>query len=369
MSRHIKATVLAAAVACAAVSAVAAGLPPISIAKQGVFFVGGRYSQVKAGTVMDGQMFVQFQIPAQKKHPFPIILVHGQGQSGVNYLSTPDGREGWADYFIRHGYAVYVVDQVMRGRSDYHPELDGPKTPFSAETIQDRFTHPEGAELAWPVAKLHTQWPGSGTKGDPAFDQFYASELESTTDGSPKMDADNRDALVALLQKIGPSILLTHSRSGPFGWIVGDARPDLVRAIVAVEPSGIPFGGGGRGDTPAKPWGPSTEPLAYEPAVLDPAELQPHREKDCWVTGGIHRSLPRLAEVPVLMLTGEASYHATSDHCMAEFLTVMGVKTDWFPLGTVGIHGNNHMMMLEKNNQEIAAFIDRWLTKTVTAKK
>jgi pimeloyl-ACP methyl ester carboxylesterase len=191
-------------------------------------------------------------------------------------------------------------------------------------------------------------------KGDPTFDQFYASELESTEDGAQKMDFDNRDDLLALLQKIGPSILLTHSRSGPFGWLVGDARPDLVRAIVAVEPSGTSFGDGGRG---------SGQTLAFSPSISNPSELQAHREKDCTVLGGVQRSLPRLSQVPVLMLTGEASYHATSDHCTAEFLTAMGVKTDWIPLGTVGIHGNNHMMMVEKNNLEIAAFIDNWLSK------
>jgi len=127
-----------------------------------------------------------------------------------------------------------------------------------------------------------------------------------------------------------------------------------------VEPSGIGFGDRGRG---------GGQTLAFEPAIAEPADLQAHREKDCTVLGGVQRKLPRLSQVPVLMLTGEASYHAASDHCTAEFLTAMGVKTDWKPLGTVGIHGNNHVMMLEKNNLEIAALIDRWLTKTILPRK
>ena len=71
------------------------------------------------------------------------------------------------------------------------------------------------------------------------FDQFYASQFPSIV-SFPKQQELNRDALVALLDKIGPAILLTHSQSGAFGWPVADARPNLVKALVAVEPSGPP---------------------------------------------------------------------------------------------------------------------------------
>ena len=69
---------------------------------------------------MEGQMYVSFQIPAKQTHRYPIVFIHGNVQSGVNFLSTPNGREGWAEHFLRRGYAVYVVDQQMRGRSAYH---------------------------------------------------------------------------------------------------------------------------------------------------------------------------------------------------------------------------------------------------------
>src|SRR5580693_7011062 len=124
---------------------------PLEIARQGVFFVGGQYRKTPAGTVMDGQMYVQFQIPRHKHHPYPIVMIHGQAQGGVNFLSTPDGREGWADLFLRRGYAVYVVDQPLRGRSAYHADLDGPLTPFSAEVVERVFTDPQ-AQPAWPQA-------------------------------------------------------------------------------------------------------------------------------------------------------------------------------------------------------------------------
>ena len=56
-------------------------------------------------------------------------MVHGGSQTGTNFTGTPDGREGWAQYFVRRGYAVYVVDQVARGRSAHWSQLHGAVQP------------------------------------------------------------------------------------------------------------------------------------------------------------------------------------------------------------------------------------------------
>jgi hypothetical protein len=76
---------------------------PLAIADQGCFYVPGRYTDSNAGT-MHGQMFVQYQIPAHRSHAYPIVMIHGGGQTGVNFLVTPDGRRGWADYFVANGF-------------------------------------------------------------------------------------------------------------------------------------------------------------------------------------------------------------------------------------------------------------------------
>src|SRR5215813_4006454 len=73
--------------------------PPLSIAQQGYFFVGGKYSTVRDEQVMSGHLYVEFQIPSRRAQPWPIIMIHGGGQSGTNFSGTPDGREGWAQYF------------------------------------------------------------------------------------------------------------------------------------------------------------------------------------------------------------------------------------------------------------------------------
>src|SRR5881397_2952309 len=149
------------AVGIAGAAAPAKDPEPLSIARQGYLFTGGKYSNSNNRTAMSGQLYVEFQIPSNQTHPWPIVMIHGGGQTGTNYTGTPDGREGWAQFFLRQGYAVYVVDQPGRGRAAYEAELYGPLTRLDLENIQRRFAAPERYNL-WPQAHLHTQWPGKG---------------------------------------------------------------------------------------------------------------------------------------------------------------------------------------------------------------
>src|SRR5436190_14975176 len=98
-------------------SAQAEGVGPITIAKQGHFFVGGKYYDTPQGQVIAGQAYVEFQIPENRTHPYPILMIEGCCTSGAGFNGTADGRDGWVQYFLSKGYAVYVMDQVGRGRS------------------------------------------------------------------------------------------------------------------------------------------------------------------------------------------------------------------------------------------------------------
>ena len=352
---------------------------PLQIADQGCFFVGGEYHDTPAGRVSGGQMYVQYQIPAKRKCPYPVVMIHGGGQTGVNFLGTPDGRRGWADYFVAQGYAVYVVDQPSRGRSGFYPGLYGKASSRSADSIAERFTAPERAKL-WPQAHLHTQWPGSGVPGDPVFDQFYQSQVESMADIGA-LELMMRAAGSALLDRMGPSILLTHSQSGPMGWTIADARPDSVKAIVAVEPNGAPvyevrFKGAPdwfEDDFLARPWGITRHPLQFDPPAKHASDMTYIRQKEadapglmpCWLQAEPARQLVNLRGIPILMVTGEASYHAPYDHGTSRFLQQAGVAHTFVRLADVGIRGNGHMMMLEKNNLDIAAYLVRWLQARV----
>ncbi len=353
---------------------------PLAIARQGYVFAGGKYSTVNGRQVMSGQLYAEFQIPSKQTHPWPIVMVHGGSQSGTNFTGTPDGREGWAQFFLRRGYAVYVVDQPGRGRAAYEGDLYGPTAPLNLETTQRQFAAPERYNR-WPQAHLHTQWPGTGVPGDPVFDQFYASQMPSIQNFTLQQ-ALNRDAILALLEKTGPAILLTHSQSGAFGWPVADARPDLVKAILAVEPNGPPFFNVQNVPAPewflddttqTRPWGITADPLAYSPTAATASDLSIVREDKpngsdlvrCWMQRAPARLLPNLQKLPILVLTAEASYHAPYDHCTVKYLEQAGLGPVWIKLADIGIRGNGHMMMLEKNNLEIAAAMSKWLDKAL----
>jgi len=383
--KHVLIALALAATLSVAVDAKDPALAPLSIARQGYFFVGGKYSTVKDQQVMSGQFYVEFQIPSKQTHDWPIVMIHGGGQSGTNFTGTPDGREGWAQYFLRQGYAVYVVDQPGRGRAAYLADLYGGVTPPSLDNVQRRFVAPERYRL-WPQARLHTQWPGTGAPGDAVFDQFYASQLPSIQDFTLQQVL-NRDAIVALLDRIGPAIVLTHSQSGAFGWPVADRRPDLVKAIVAVEPNGPPFFDVTNVPAPewfrdsatqTRPWGVTAVPLSYAPPANNTSDLAILRQEKpdapdltkCWLQKSPARQLPNLQKIPILIMTAEASYHAPYDHCTVKYLEQAGVHSTWIKLADIGIHGNGHMMMLEKNNLDIAAVISTWLSKSLpTASK
>lgn len=363
------------------VSLQATAQEPLPIAKQGYLFAGGKYSTVNGKEVMSGQIYAEYQIPLVQIHPYPIIMVHGAIQTGTNFTGTPDGREGWAQYFLRRGYAVYVVDQPGRARSSYQPDLNGPQATPDLANTQRRFTAAARFNL-WPQAKLHTQWPGSGLKGDPVFDQFFSSQVPFVQ--APAVtQVMNRDALVALIDKIGAAILMTHSQSGAYGWPVADARPDLVKAVIAVEPSGPPVRDVETIGAPeyfregpaTRPWGLSAIPLGYVPAARLPSELQFEQQAKadgpdlvrCWVQKPPARQLPNL-KMPILILNGEASFHAPFEHCTVKYLEQAGARATWIDLGKAGVHGNGHMMMLEKNSDEVARVIANWLDTAVPEK-
>jgi len=355
---------------------------PLRLKTFGYFFVGGRIDRAIAGAPTVGQMYVEFFIPRTLKSPFPVVMIHGGSQTGTNFTATPDGREGWAQYFLRRGHAVYVVDQVARGRSAHWSQSQGPVAAANLKRTEQRFVAPRRFNL-WPQAKKHRQWPGTGKPGDPAFDAFYATQFQSLIDYGRQQEL-NRDAGIALLDRIGPAILLVHSQSGAFAWPIADARRKLVKAIVAVEPNGPPvyetelkgpphwFADVG----PRKTFGLGMVPLAYDPPLKRGERLQFARQARAdapglvrgWLQAEPARRLPNLAKVPILILVAEASYHAAYDHCTAAYLAQAGVPNTFIRLEDIGIRGNGHMMMLEKNSDRIAGVIERWLKKTLAAK-
>ena len=373
-------------IAAAAQSAAAKAAPPPAIptvsmnnvARFGWFYAGGKYvgelGDNKEST-MGGAMYTEVLVPKQIRSPYPIVLFHGAGQTGVDWLQTPDGRPGWAYNFVDMGYVVYMTDFPTRGRSQFVPGVDGTLTMRTATNLEEIFTA-GAARGNFPQGKKHTQWPGTGRIGEKTFDDFIKTQVQFLQGN--RQETLSRDAYIALLDAINtPVILLTHSQGGSFGWLVADARPNLVKAIVTLEPAAPPI----RGVDTAKvayqqggglSWGVANSPITYEPAISDAKELQttleaqaPGAEKvPCYVQQEPARKLKNLQNIPVVLMVGEGSYHRQYDHCLAKWLNQAGVKTEYVEMETVGLPGNGHMMMLEKNSTDIAKYIGNWIAKT-----
>ena len=375
--RGLSVAILAAFIGPAALAEVKLPVPTVdqsAVAKRGFFYVGGHYVGEPGKHIMVGQIYVEVLAPKAERRPYPLVLIHGAAQTATNWMGTPDGREGWADFFVEQGYVVYMIDQPMRGRSAYHP-ADGATRMFTAENEQFQFTAIE-SDGTWPGRDKHTQWPGDSTnkgkQGDPIFDGFYATQVETVV-SNEETQQRNRDAGAALLDKIGPAILLTHSQSGSFGWLIADARPNLVKGIVAVEPSGPPFENTIIGTGKARAWGPTDIALTYDPPVKDPSEISVMRDEKpdgpnmflCWMQTAPARQLINLKSIATVVISAEASYHQLYDNCTVKYLNQAGMKVEWMPLQNKGIHGNGHMVMIEKNNLAIAKVIDDWVVENV----
>lgn len=167
---------------------------------------------------MVGQIYVEklSPNPAPKDPPLPIIFIAGAGQTGTNFLDTPDGRPGWAAYFISKGHTVYLSDQPARGRSTWQPGQGTLATLGSPQGVSDLFTNPENNGNLWPQAKLHTQWPGTGRMGDPTFDAFYKSQMQFQID--PLIgEEQNAQAYSTLVDLVGDCFVISHSQAGAYG--------------------------------------------------------------------------------------------------------------------------------------------------------
>jgi pimeloyl-ACP methyl ester carboxylesterase len=353
-----------------------------NIARQGHFYVGGKWAGKPGEEVMRGAMYVETWVPKTIRYKYPVLFIQsGGGETNVALLQTPDGRAGWAYDFVNRGYTIYMMDLPGRGRSAYVPGLDGglnpPRSGPLMEEVWSSGRPPQTPQSNWPQAGKHTQWPGDGPNkgkmGDPVFDYFAKTDSQSPTGKDiEQLTADDIVELVDLIHS--PVILLLHSGVAPSGWLVADARPKLVKAIIAAEPVSPPIENAERGATgPGRVWGVTNLPMTYDPPIKEPAELQPVRQEKadgpnlipCWIQKEPAHKLAHLESIPVLNVSGEASYHRPYAHCTAKWLNQAGVKTTYVNLEDVGIRGNGHQFMSEKNSAEISKFFMDWLEKNV----
>ena len=315
---------------------------PIALKSMGSFHIGGREVTISGKPVKDvtftpggvpakvdpngvyqvEQMYVQYFIPQQQRGALPLLMWHGGGLSGVTYETTPDGREGWMNYFIKKGWAVYNSDAVERGRAGWamYPDVfKGEPVFLTKENPFERFRIGAG--------------PGSYNK-DPAKmkmkpgGQFPAEGYDNfTKQGVPRWTTTD-DAIIRayteLVDKVCPCVVLIHSQSGSFGQKVAQARPDKVKALVLVEPSA-----------------PGDSNLAGN-----------------------------LKNTPILALYGDYIEEdprwpaiRANEIKFLEQVKAAGGRFDVIDLPKIGIRGNSHMIMMDKNSDQVADLIQEWLAK------
>jgi pimeloyl-ACP methyl ester carboxylesterase len=334
----------------------------LKLADQGCFWVGVQRKKMSYGTIALGQMYVQYMIPAEKRYPYPVIMVHGGGGQGTHMMGI-GGRPGWVHYFVQAGYSVYWLDRPSYGRSPYHPDALGPSHLPNVP--------PYEGLVQTPVVFNTAQWPGPGGMNDPLIDQFMACESGNVMDEAFHSDLVWRGG-AELVDRIGPCILLTHAFGGFFGWGVADRRPNLVKGIFCMEINGNPFAAQLR-------WGLTASPMTYDPPVTDPSQFQlvdhtlPPDSPRPIVPSYKLQAEPahkwkNLRGIPIGWLTSEFG-GGGSPITNVEFLKQAGCSAEMVRLRDYGIVGNGNLMLLEKNNHEVFAVVRDWLDRKVAPPK
>lgn len=320
---------------------------PVVSSRRGSFWVTGQRVVRDDKSYQKGPMYVAWEAPESITQPYPVVLVHGGTLQGTEWLDTPDGRPGWAQRFVEAGYVVFRVDRPGHGRSPYHSEIMGEMgPPFSYERAREVYFPEGGGETQWPFA----------VDDEAAFDSFIAAygPMQADLAASQTLDADR---LASLLDRIGKSIIVTHSASGPDGWLIADRRPNLVAGIVAVEPMGPVFG-----VTPgigSLEWGLTAAPITFDPPLATAAQVR--------AADPLTLKIPGLKGVPVALLTGETSIFASFATSIVPFLRTAGASVDHLDLPAMGIHGNGHGLIYERNSDEAFDVVSQWLSTSVSA--
>jgi pimeloyl-ACP methyl ester carboxylesterase len=197
--------------------------PALDIADWSYYWFGVEHATLARGTMCNGmQMYVEHWIPREVRHPYPVVLIHGGYGQGSDWVSTPDGRRGWATLFLEQGYKVYVLDRPGQGRNPYHPWVHGY---FDKEA-------PTFEGVAKPIG---------ANANDPAVAQIVAS-MGQPMANNPLTQNLWRSRGAKLLDEIGPAILITHGDGVVFAAVTAAERGKLVKGIVAVEPARADLG-------------------------------------------------------------------------------------------------------------------------------
>jgi pimeloyl-ACP methyl ester carboxylesterase len=305
---------------------------PLVLERRGAFFVNhGHGTRYGGGTITVDQMYVEYEIPlAAGRRTRPVVLLPGGCHTIAAYDETPDGREGWRTWFLRQGFPVYLAEWVGRGASGFDPSRIHQAREERDPDLLPRFLHLSHEEM-WPIFRFGPE-PGVAYPGlrfpIAAVEHYYAQLLPNTEGVLEEPELATTDGLIALLERIGPAVVIGHSRAGNAMLPAVIRRPELFAALVELEPIGCPYG-----------------------------------EED----------LPALVRVPFLSVFGDylegTIWQPFADECRALVarLEAAGGTARHIALAELGIVGNSHMLFMEDNAAEIAALVLDWLDRQGSA--
>ena len=266
------------------------------------------------------QMYVQYVKLAQPKAKVPILLWHGGGLTGVTWETKPDGKPGWQQFFLNAGYDVYVSDAVERGRASWarYPEIFKSQPMFRTK------------KEAWELFRIGPSYEIGGQRVAFEGQQFPIEAFDQfAKQGVPRWvtnDEATQKAYDALVEKVCPCVVVVHSQGGNFGFNAALAAPDKIKAVVAIEPSGAP-----------------------DPAKVDVGKLKGVPHLIVW--GDFRDKVAVWQRLPI----APTKYR--------EALVAAGGKADVFDLPVMGIKGNTHMLMMDRNSDDVAKLVHDWIAK------
>lgn len=324
----------------------------IILKEQGSFMVGGTASTTEGTFNLDsalnpqGQTFhgdhayAFYQIPVKAKK-YPLVFLHGAGQSKKTWETTPDGRDGFQNIFLRRKYPVYLLDQPRRGSAG-RSTVEETITP----TADEQFWFTQFRLGNYPDYFPDVQFP----KDEVSLEQFYRQMTPNTGNFDAEIVSQ---AISKLFDRIGEGILITHSQGGGPGWMTA-IKNDKVKAIVAYEPySGFIF----------------------------PKEELPNPINSSGLFGALSgaetsmEDFKKLTKIPIVIYYGdnisnEPTEIWNKDHwrsglemakLWATAINKYGGDATVVHLPEIGVKGNTHFPFSDLNNKEVADVLSTWL--------
>jgi pimeloyl-ACP methyl ester carboxylesterase len=319
--------------------------------EQGSFFVGGRTiftdaltgsttgflgSGINTGNITVDQMYVQYQIPEGADSHVPVVMVHGCCLSSKSYETTPDGRMGWNEYFLRKHRAVYLPDQVSRARSGFdatiYNEIKLGKRPASEMPEIRTATH----EIAW----LGFRFGPSAGKAFPdeqfpveAFEEFGKQVIPDLNGELPAVNPTWTN-LSGLAIKLKGAVLIGHSESGFFPEQAALINPANIKAMITIETA-----------CPA----------------LNSQQIATLAKIPTLVVFGDH-----LGDVPSSPIKWQERFDTCNQ--FVEQVKAAGGDATMMHLPKYGQFGNSHMLMQDRNSNQVADLILKWIDEHVESK-